>query len=68
MVMDEFVTAVLGFAVGCAATAALYVGLLGMVGATRVWCAAPPVAIGWSAGLTRPRSARAVDTLCCGTR
>ncbi|CPT72293.1 Uncharacterised protein [Mycobacteroides abscessus subsp. abscessus] len=36
MVMDEFVTAVLGFAVGCAATAALYVGLLGMVGATRV--------------------------------
>lgn len=36
MAMDEFVTAVLGFAVGCATTAALYIGLLGMVGAVHV--------------------------------
>lgn len=36
MVMDEFVTAVLGFVVGCATTAALYIGLLGMVGAVHV--------------------------------
>lgn len=36
MVLDEFVTAVLGFAVGCATTAALYIGLLGMMGAAHV--------------------------------
>ncbi|SLF47660.1 Uncharacterised protein [Mycobacteroides abscessus subsp. abscessus] len=36
MVMDEFVTVVLGFLVGCATTAALYIGLLGMVGAAHV--------------------------------
>lgn len=36
MVMDEFVTAALGFVVGCATTAALYIGMLGMMGAVHV--------------------------------
>ncbi|SHU73681.1 Uncharacterised protein [Mycobacteroides abscessus subsp. abscessus] len=36
MVLDEFVTAVLGFVVGCATIAALYLGLLGMAGAARM--------------------------------
>lgn len=36
MIMDEFVTAALGFVVGCATTAALYIGMLGMMGAVHV--------------------------------